>query len=136
MKIVDENKLLPNKFEPLRVNRWVMMLEGVDAYLVKTVEPPVIESNSSTKILVLGLFNVASGDQNERLKAWLDAPLSKDGELKFLDPVGTVVELWKFRVRPQKMWFDKLDYNSSGLLTTYLQIETETFEIVSTRVKV
>jgi hypothetical protein len=132
METVAVEKLLPDKFEPLRVNRWIMMLEGVDAFLVKTVEPPVIEpGTSSSQTLEIALYNVVGGDQNERLKAWLELPTSKDGELKFLDPVGTVVERWTFRARPLKMWFDKLDYASANLLATHLLVDVHNFKIVT-----
>ena len=30
--------MLPNKFEPKRKNRWVLMVEGIDAYIVKTAK--------------------------------------------------------------------------------------------------
>jgi|SRR5579863_514998 len=132
METVAVEKLIPKAFEPLRVNRWVMMLEGVDAFLVKTVEPPVIEPGTGNQTqLEIELYNVVGGDQNERLKAWLELPTQKDGELKFLDPVGTVVERWTFRAKPLKMWFDKLDYASANLLATHLLVELSAFEIVS-----
>src|SRR5271168_3210301 len=101
METVAVEKLIPVRFEPLRNNRWIMMLEGVDAFLVKTVEPPVIEPMSNRHTLTIALYNTIGGDQNTRLKAWLDSPSTRDGNLKFLDPVGNVVERWEFRARPQ-----------------------------------
>jgi hypothetical protein len=32
--------MLPNKFEPKRTNRWVLQLEGIDAFLIKTAKRP------------------------------------------------------------------------------------------------
>src|SRR5579885_322472 len=132
VEVVDAEKLLHAKFEPFRVNRWVMMLEGVDAFLVKTVEGPIIEPGTSVQTMTLALYNVVGSDQNERLKAWTELPTLKDGELKFLDPVGCVVELWRFRAKPLKMWFDKLDYASADLLATYVQFELNSFDIKTT----
>ena len=129
VEVVDAEKLLPAKFEPFRVNRWVMMLEGVDAYLVKTVEGPIIEPGVSSRMVTLALHNMVGSDQNERLKKWIELPTLKEGELKFLDPVGCVIERWTFQAKPKKMWFDKLDYASANLLATYVQLELNSFDI-------
>ena len=34
--------MLPNKFEPKRKNRWIFALEGIDSFLIKTVNRPSI----------------------------------------------------------------------------------------------
>ena len=34
--------MLPNKFEPKRNYRWVLTIEGIDAFLVTTTKPPEI----------------------------------------------------------------------------------------------
>jgi uncharacterized surface protein with fasciclin (FAS1) repeats len=33
---LDVTSMIPNKFEPKRKNRWVLMIEGIDAYIIKT----------------------------------------------------------------------------------------------------
>ena len=45
---LDVKDLLPNKFEPKRQNRWVLSIEGIDAFLVKTAKRPAISFNENT----------------------------------------------------------------------------------------
>ena len=129
MEVVDTNKLTPEKFEPVRRHRWVMMLEGVDAYMVNAVELPVIETGNSQLTMTLSLHNAVGDDQNTRLMSWLKLMNPRKGQLKFLDPVGAVTELWQLQVRPQKMWFDRLDYASATPLITHLALDVDELEI-------
>ena len=39
---LDVSSMLPAKFEPKRKNRWVLMIEGIDAYIIKTTARPTI----------------------------------------------------------------------------------------------
>ena len=39
---LDVTSMLPNKFEPKRKNRWVLMIEGIDAYIMKTTARPTV----------------------------------------------------------------------------------------------
>ena len=34
--------MIPQKFEPKRKNRWVLMIEGIDAYIIKTSARPTV----------------------------------------------------------------------------------------------
>jgi hypothetical protein len=129
METITAKALLPNKFEPLRNDRWVLMIDGIDAFLVKTVQAPIINTSSTQRELIVALYNEVGGDQNVRLKAWVEMPISKPGELKFLDPVGKVVELWKFRAKPERMWFDKFDYSDTSLMATYVAFDLSEFDI-------
>ena len=37
--------MLPNRFEPLRKNRWLLAIEGIDAFLIKTAARPGFSIN-------------------------------------------------------------------------------------------
>ena len=37
---LDVTSMLPNVFEPKRKNRWVLMIEGIDSYILKTAQRP------------------------------------------------------------------------------------------------
>ena len=39
---LDVTSMLPNKFEPKRKNRWILMIEGIDAYIIKTTARPTV----------------------------------------------------------------------------------------------
>lgn len=123
---LDVTSMLPSNFEPKRKNRWVLMIEGVDAYLLKTaarptfttdaVEMPFINSRrwvaGLTKIgtLAITLNDPIAPSGAQQVMEWIRLHLEtvsgragyadfykRDCQLKLLDPVGTVIELWDIK---------------------------------------
>lgn len=118
--------MLPNKFEPKRKFRWVFAIEGIDAFLMKTAARPQITIaeqtisfiNSTRYIAGKGTYNpisitlhdpiAPSGAQ--QVMEWVRTHFEsvsgragyadfykRDCQIKMLDPVGTVVELWDLK---------------------------------------
>jgi len=118
--------MLPNKFEPKRKNRWIFALEGIDSFLVKTAARPSISieeqgiSYMNSKRYVAGLATfetlavtlhdpiAPSGAQ--QVMEWVRTHFEsvsgragyadfykRDCQLKLVDPVGTVIELWDIK---------------------------------------
>ena len=139
----DASSMLINKFEPKRKFRWVLEIDGVDAFLCKTASRPQLTFDE-TKIqwinverklagrAVWGDMNVTlydpispSGAQQilEWVRLCFESVTGRSGyadfykrdfNLKLLDPVGTVVELWSIRgAFVSDVNFGDLDYSSS-----------------------
>jgi hypothetical protein len=118
--------MIPNKFEPKRKNRWVLMIEGIDAYILKTAARPQISTEevpipfiNSTRYLAgkttFGQMNVTLHDPiapsgAQQVMEWIRLHFEsvsgragyadfykRDIQLKMLDPVGTVIELWDIK---------------------------------------
>lgn len=118
--------MLPNKFEPKRKYRWVLAIEGIDAFLIKTAARPqmTISSadipfiNSYRKIAGKGkwndmnvtLYDPIAPSGSQQVMEWIRTTYEsvsgragyadfykRDIQLKMLDPVGTVVELWDIK---------------------------------------
>ena len=118
--------MLPNKFEPKRKFRWVFAIEGIDAFLMKgaarpqvTISEQQVNFINSTRYLAgKGTFNpitvtlhdpiAPSGAQ--QVMEWVRTHYEsvsgragyadfykRDCQIKMLDPVGTVVELWDLK---------------------------------------
>jgi hypothetical protein len=123
---LDVTSMIPNKFEPKRVNRWILMIEGIDAYIVKSTSRPSITTeatpihfiNSRRYVAGLSAFGTMeiklhdpiapSGAQQvmEWIRTHFESVSGRAGyadfykrdlQLKLLDPVGTVVELWDIK---------------------------------------
>lgn len=123
---LDVSSMIPNRFEPKRANRFVLAIEGVDAYIIKTTARPSIATeeievpfiNSRRYLAGLTKFNTMavtlhdpiapSGAQQimEWIRLHFESVSGRSGyadfykrdvDLKVLDPVGTVVELWNVR---------------------------------------
>tara|TARA_R110002074_G_scaffold289510_2_gene461343 strand:+ start:241 stop:729 length:489 start_codon:yes stop_codon:yes gene_type:complete len=118
--------MLPNKFEPKRSYRWVLAIEGIDAFLVSDTQRPSI-SIGSTPIKFINSYRNVSGKLEfgditvklhdpiapsgaQQVMEWIRTHYEsvsgragyadfykRDLQLKMLDPIGTVVELWDIK---------------------------------------
>jgi hypothetical protein len=118
--------MLPNKFEPKRKFRWVFAVEGIDAFLMKTAARPSFETSEQeipfinstryiagkTKFSTLActLYDPIAPSGAQQVMEWIRTHFEsvsgrsgyadfykRDCQLKLLDPVGTVVELWDIK---------------------------------------
>ena len=115
--------MLPNKFEPKRKFRWVFAIEGIDSFLIKTTSRPTFTTTEQEIPYINSTRYLAGKTKFETLSVTLHDPIAPSGaqqvmewvrthfesvsgragyadfykrdcQLKLLDPVGTVVELW------------------------------------------
>ena len=118
--------MLPNRFEPKRKFRWVLAIEGIDSFLVKTTARPQMDISSqeihwiNTVRYVAGkakfstmnvtLYDPIAPSGAQQVMEWIRTHYEsvsgragyadfykRDIQLKMLDPVGTVVELWDIK---------------------------------------
>ncbi len=119
--------MLPNKFEPKRGYRWVLAVEGIDSFLVQTTKRPdasigqteIKYINSYRKIsngkvvwsdITLDLHDPIAPSGAQQVMEWIRTHMEsvsgragyadfykRDIQLKMLDPIGTVVELWDIK---------------------------------------
>lgn len=135
--------MLPNKFEPKRKFRWVFAIEGIDAFLMKTAARPTINTEEVEISYMNHTRYVAGKTKFDAITATLHDPIAPSGaqqvmewirthfesvsgrggyadfykrdcQLKLLDPVGTVVELWDIKgAFLTAASFGDLDYGAS-----------------------
>ena len=118
--------MLPNKFEPKRNYRWVLAIEGIDAFLVSETQRPTITIADQKIDFINSYRNIAGKLSFSDISVKLHDPIAPSGaqqvmewirthyesvsgragyadfykrdlQLKMLDPVGTVVELWDIK---------------------------------------
>ena len=116
-------EMLPNKFEPKRQFRWVFAIEGIDAFLMKSAARPTISTEQVTLPFINHTRYLAGRTPFGDMSVTLYAPIAPSGaqqvmewirthfesvsgrsgyadfykrdcQIKMLDPIGTVVELW------------------------------------------
>ena len=119
-------EMLPNKFEPKRKFRWVFAIEGVDAFLMKTASRPTITIEELEIPFMNSTRYIAGKAKFETMSVTLHDPIAppgaqqvmewvrthfesvsgrsgyadfykRDCQLRLLDPMGTVVELWDIK---------------------------------------
>jgi hypothetical protein len=118
--------MLPNKFEPKRQFRWVLAIEGIDAFLIKTTARPQFTIAETTipfinakrylagrltfSNLSVTLYDPIAPSGAQQVMEWVRTEYEsvsgragyadfykRDIQLKMLDPIGTVVELWDIK---------------------------------------
>lgn len=119
-------EMIPNKFEPKRKNRWVFAIEGIDAFLMKSASRPsyqiqeqeinwinsrrYIAGKATFDALSVTLHDPIAPSGAQQVMEWIRTHhetvsgragyadfYKRDCQLKLLDPVGTVVELWDIK---------------------------------------
>ena len=135
--------MLPNKFEPKRKFRWVFAVEGIDAFLMKTAARPTINTEEQEINYINHTRYIAGKTKFDTISCTLHDPIAPSGaqqvmewirthfesvsgrggyadfykrdcQLKLLDPVGTVVELWDIKgAFLTAASFGDLDYGAS-----------------------
>ena len=134
--------MLPNKFEPKRKFRWVFAIEGIDAFLMKSAARPSVTIGETTieyinrrrylagkltyESLSVTLYDPIAPSGAQQVMEWVRTHYEsvsgrggyadfykRDCQLKLLDPVGTVVELWDMKgCFLTSAAFGDLDYGS------------------------
>ena len=123
LSVVD---MLPNKFEPKRQYRWVFSIEGIEAFLMKSASRPsyticetTINFINSKRYLAgkltfgnisVNLHDPIAPSGAQQVMEWIRTHAEsvsgrtgyadfykRDCQIKMLDPVGTVIELWDIK---------------------------------------
>jgi hypothetical protein len=123
---LDVTTMIPNKWEPLRKNRWLFAIEGVDAFLLKTAARPQIATGEivvdwiNSKRYLMGkyeqqalnvvLYDPIAPSGAQQVMEWIRLHhevvsgrsgyadfYKRDVQIKLLDPIGTVVQLWDLK---------------------------------------
>lgn len=149
---LDIKSMIPVNFEPKRKTRWILMIEGIDAWLVSAAARPKYTQgeveikyiNSRRYLAGLTVFETIavklhdpiapSGAQ--QVMEWLRLHYEsvsgragyadfykRDVQLKLLDPIGTLIECWDF----SGCWikdanFGDLEYGSDDIVGVELTL--------------
>ena len=147
------SEMLPNKFEPKRQFRWVFAIEGIDSFLMKTANRPQMNFQELAVPFINAYRYVAGRMQFQEMQITLYDPIAPSGaqqcmewirthyesvsgragyadfykrdiQIKLLDPIGTVVELWDMKGAWIKSAnFDSLTYeNDNNPVTVQLTL--------------
>ena len=145
-------EMLPNKFEPKRNYRWVLAIEGIDSFLVKATKRPDVKL-SEKRIEFINSYRRVSGKLDmgdisvqlhdpiapsgaQQVMEWIRTHYEsvsgragyadfykRDIQLKMLDPIGTVVELWDIKgAFITSATFGTLDYSNDEIMMIDLNL--------------
>jgi hypothetical protein len=144
--------MLPTKFEPLAKRRFLFAIEGVDSFIIKTAARPQFTTEevpipwiNSTRYLAgkttFGVLAVTLHDPiapagAQQVMEWIRLTFEsvsgragyadfykRDIQIKMLDPVGTVVQLWDIKgAFLTEANFGEVTYEGSDLAEITLSI--------------
>ena len=148
--------MLPNKFEPKRDYRWVLAIEGIDSFLVTATKRPTFTIGSTQIKFINSYRHISNGKAvissitvdlhdpiapsgAQQVMEWIRTHyesvsgragyndfLKRDLQLKMLDPVGTVVELWDIKgALLTNADFGSLSYDNDGIMKVSLTMEVD-----------
>tara|TARA_Y100000034_G_C6892249_1_gene410721 strand:+ start:1498 stop:1986 length:489 start_codon:yes stop_codon:yes gene_type:complete len=134
--------MLPNKFEPKRKFRWIFAIEGIDAFLMKAATRPnmtfseqelhfinsrrYLAGKMNFDPITVTLYDPIAPSGAQQVMEWVRTHFEsvsgragyadfykRDCQIKMLDPVGTVVELWDLKgCMLNNANFNDLDYTA------------------------
>jgi len=140
------SEMLPNKFESKTKFRWLFAIEGIDAFLMKsaarptfTTDPIEIPYINSTRYVAgktkfgqisVALYDPIAPSGAQQVMEWIRTHFEsvsgrsgyadfykRDCQIKMLDPIGTVVELWDIKgAFITESSFGELSYEDGGAL--------------------
>ena len=148
--------MLPNKFEPKRDYRWVLAIEGIDSFLVTSTKRPDMQIGSSDIKYINSYRKISNGkgvwsditvelhdpiapSGAQQVMEWIRTHYEsvsgrsgyadfykRDIQLKMLDPIGTVVELWDIKgAFITNATFGTLSYDSDNIMKISLTLAVD-----------
>ena len=142
-ELLEPNQIMFSNWEPKLKNRFIMQIDGINAYLIKSMNRPSIESDevvlehmnvtryvkgkSRWQPLEIMLYDPVVPSAAQQVIEWVrlhhESVTGRDGYADFykkditfnlLDPVGAVVEEWELKgAFIQSANFGDLDFASS-----------------------
>ena len=152
---LETTQLLANTYEPKRQFRWILEIDGIDAFTARTAARPDKQFESTVidyinqKRYVAGkgewqpieitLYDPIAPSAAQKVTQWLrlvhDDPTGRMGyaemykknfSLKLLDGIGNVVEKWNFiGAWPMQVNWGELDYASSDNVTITISVRMD-----------
>ena len=154
-EILEFDKMFYTNFEPKMKNRYVMEIDTIPSYLVKAANRPTIQFETVTldhinvkrklqgkgdwQDITITLYDPIVPSGAQQVMEWVRThyePVSgrsgyadfykRDIQLKMLDPVGTVVELWDIKgAQITQANFNDLSYDGEEAQEIALTIQPD-----------
>lgn len=154
---LDVTDMLPSRYEPKRKFRWILRIEGIDAFLVKSTARPqrvfeeiTIDWINSKRYLAgkhefqplqVELYDAIAPSGAQQVEEWVRLNhetvsgrsgysdfYKRDIQLALLDPIGTVVELWDIKgAWPKDINYNELSYENNEACWITLSIRADNF---------
>jgi len=157
---LDVQEMLPQQFEPLAKRRFILAIEGIDSFLIKTAARPQITTeeiaipwiNSTRYVpgrttfgeMAVTLHDPIAPSAAQEVMEWSRLCfesvsgragytdfVKRDIQIKMLDPIGSVVQLFEIKgAFIKEANFGELTYEGSELAEISLTIRYDNFVLL------
>ena len=154
-ELLEPQDIMFTPFEPKLKNRFIMQIGGINAYLIKTANRPqiqfdevILEHMNVTRYvkgkgrwqpIEITLYDPVVPSAAQQVMEWIRTHYEsvsgragyadfykRDIQLKMLDPVGTVVELWDIKgAFIISANFNNLDYAGDDIMSIDLSLKVD-----------
>lgn len=152
-EILDINQMLNQNYEPMRKNRWIIEIDGMDSWLAITTGRPQKQGEATEVPFLNGqqyfagkmkpqpitvkFIDAIAPSQSQKAWEWArlifeeetgragyKAQYAKTVVLKLLSPPGEVVHKWKLiNAWPKAVNPDELDYGSEEVMNVDIELQ-------------
>lgn len=118
-EVLSVEEMIPNKFEPKRRYRWIMRIKGLDTFMLKSCDRPIIKRNWlgqwKPEPMSLTMYDPIAPSGTQQVMEWVNQGDRRDADLSLLDPIGAVVEKWVLNdMKLLVADFGNLDYTDNS----------------------
>lgn len=139
-EVLDISDMVQPDYEPKKAHEWVLNIDGVDAWVVRTTSRPSFSveeieigyinqrqyhpGKGEWDSIDVELLDVLAPSTSEKLMVWLRqihndqtgqdgyrSAITRDVKLKLIGPEGTVIETWDLI----NAWPTSIDFGATGL---------------------
>ena len=134
---------MADKYEPKREFRWILRIDGIESYLIRSVTrpsyrhnvtavafgPPIVTGPPIYDPLEIELYDVRDPNKVRDIEAWMHGqnPV-RDVEIVTLDETGTAIEKWRYlKCFLTKVDYGRLNYSSNEACSIKLELMYDRF---------
>jgi hypothetical protein len=127
---VIEVKPEDEKFRPQRRNRWVLAIEGLDTFLVKSAQLPMLWAAADRQSFLTAQFYEIEGQSiYSQFQEWCQEKKSRQAVFKFINAAGSATEVWTMTVKPLHATPQFLDYGDPSPVITEVVMQVENIRV-------
>lgn len=142
LKIIDSIKSRFERFAPKKAHQWILHIDGIEPYSLKSAQRPTIEYINdgyigNSKIInyqemEFVIYDLEKSSSTREIYDWINVePTStRKAQLVLIDSLGNVVEQWNMELLLNFVAFGDLNYAQSSNIEITLKCKPVHLELV------
>lgn len=135
LKVIDSIKSRFESFVPKKTHQWILHIDGIEPYYLKSAQRPTIEYCDSMGInyqeMEFVIYDSEKSSCTRKIYDWIQgAPSTKKAQLVLIDNLGSVVEQWNMELLLNYVEFGTLDYSKDSNIEITLRCKPAHLELV------